>query len=187
MWTATNDRIERPQIWDFLSQHDPDLTSAAWFGRHLKQCEAEYVCTEAPVHNPDGSESLWCYTRPSSYYGTLQEQLGHFPLMHFWGPMSNIQSTAWIADSAVVAARELTPRFFYIYLPHLDYAAQRTGPDARRPSWPSRNWTRSWADWPKDSGRPVGTSSSGWLPANTSSCRSTASLFPTASCARPAC
>lgn len=130
MWTATNDRIERPQIWDFLSQHDPDLTSAAWFGRHLKQCEAEYVCTEAPVHNPDGSESLWCYTRPSSYYGTLQEQLGHFPLMHFWGPMSNIQSTAWIADSAVVAARELAPRFFYIYLPHLDYAAQRTGPDS---------------------------------------------------------
>ena len=56
--------------------------------------------------------------------------LGHFPLMNFWGPLASIQSTAWIADSAVLAARQCQPDFFYIYLPQLDYAAQRTGPDS---------------------------------------------------------
>ncbi len=130
MWTASNDCIERPQIWDFLSQHDHDLSSAAWFAMHVKQCEAEHACTPAPIHNPDGSESIWCYTRPSSYYDTLHTRLGHFPLMHFWGPMTDVKATAWIADSAVLAAGEFHPRFFYIYLPHLDYAAQRTGPDS---------------------------------------------------------
>ena len=57
-------------------------------------------------------------------------QLGDFPLKHFWGPLANIKSTAWIVDSAIIAAREERPDFFYIYLPHLDYAAQKFGPDS---------------------------------------------------------
>ena len=130
MWTAPNDCIGSPQIWDLLSHHGRGLSSAVWFPMHSKGCEADYVCTPAPIHNPDGSESLWCYTRPMEFYGELRDRLGHFPLMHFWGPMSNVTASAWIADSAVIGAREWQPDFFHIYLPHLDYAAQRTGPDS---------------------------------------------------------
>ena len=130
MWTAWNDCIQRQQIWDLLHQHDSALTSAVWFPLHSKGCGADTICTPAPIHNPDGSESLWCYTKPTEMYGTLRDQFGHFPLKHFWGPLANIQSTAWIADSAVFAAGEHRPRFFYIYLPHLDYAAQKSGPDS---------------------------------------------------------
>jgi predicted AlkP superfamily pyrophosphatase or phosphodiesterase len=130
MWTAWNDCILAPQIWDLLSQHDESLTSAVWFPLHSKGCEANYVCTPAPIHNPDGSESLWCYTRPQELYGELRDALGHFPLKHFWGPLANIQSTDWIARSAAIAAQRWQPSFFYIYLPHLDYAAQKAGPDS---------------------------------------------------------
>src|SRR3954468_7496910 len=130
MWTAWNDCIERPQIWDILHDHDRAITSAVWFPLHSKGCGADYVCTPAPVHNPDGSESLWCYTKPTELYGELRDTLDHFPLKHFWGPLANIQSTAWIVDSAVIAARKYRPDFFYIYLPHLDYAAQKNGPDS---------------------------------------------------------
>src|SRR3989304_102710 len=130
MWTSANECIDRPQIWDLLSHHEDHLTAAVWFPLHSKGCEADYVCTPAPIHNPDGSESLWCYTRPLELYGELRDALGHFPLQHFWGPMANIKSSQWIAASAVFAARRWQPHFFYIYLPHLDYAAQRTGPDS---------------------------------------------------------
>ena len=130
MWTSPNECIERPQIWDLLSHAPSGLTSAVWFPLHSMGCEADYVCTPAPIHNPDGSESLWCYTRPLEFYGTLRDRLGHFPLQHFWGPAANVKSSAWIADSAVLAAERWRPDFFYIYLPHLDYAAQRTGPDS---------------------------------------------------------
>lgn len=130
MWTAPNDCVDRPQIWDLLSHHGEGLTSAVWFPLHSKGCEADYICTPAPIHNPDGSESLWCYTRPMELYGQLRDQLGHFPLMNYWGPMAGIKSSAWIADSAVIAARQWQPNFFTIYLPQLDYAAQRTGPDS---------------------------------------------------------
>ncbi|MCE9548536.1 MAG: alkaline phosphatase family protein [Planctomycetia bacterium] len=130
MWTAGNDKIERPQIWDRLHQHDPALTSAVWFPMLSKGCGADYICMPAPVHNPDGSESLWCYTKPTELYGELRDAHGHFPLQHFWGPLANIKSTEWIATTAADAAARFKPRFFFVYLPHLDYAAQKFGPDS---------------------------------------------------------
>lgn len=130
MWTASNDKIAAPQIWDVLHGRDSSIKSAAWFPMLSKGCGADYVCMPAPVHNPDGSEDLWCYTKPAEFYGDLRDQLGHFPLQHFWGPIANIKATSWIVDSAVHAAARFRPDFFYLYLPHLDYAAQRTGPDS---------------------------------------------------------
>ena len=130
LWTMGNEAIQRPQIWDILKQHNPAITSAVWFPMLSKRCQADYVCMPAPVHNPDGSESLWCYTRPTEYYGDLLNELGHFPLKFFWGPLASIASSKWIADSAVMTAQMHRPNFFYIYLPHLDYAAQKLGPDS---------------------------------------------------------
>jgi hypothetical protein len=130
MWTSPNDCIERPQIWDLLSHVEGALTSAVWFSMHSVGAEADYICTPKPIHNPDGTESLWCYTRPTEFYGELRDDLGHFPLQHFWGPLANIRSTDWIARSAAAAARRWNPDFFWIYLPHLDYAAQKLGPDS---------------------------------------------------------
>jgi predicted AlkP superfamily pyrophosphatase or phosphodiesterase len=130
MWTAWNEAVQQPQIWTLLHRHDPALTSAAWFPLLIKGAEADSICTPAPIHNPDGSESLWCYTKPTELYGQLRDALGHFPLMHFWGPLANIKSTQWIVESAIIAARQFRPRFTYAYLPHLDYAAQKFGPDS---------------------------------------------------------
>jgi len=130
MWTGWNERITAPQIWDVLREQATGVTTAVWFPLLSKGCGADYICTPAPIHNPDGSESLWCYTKPTEMYGELRDRLGHFPLQHFWGPMANIKSSEWIAASAAAAAEQYHPHFFYIYLPHLDYAAQRSGPDS---------------------------------------------------------
>ena len=131
MWTAWNKVIQAPQIWDKLAQTKSHLKSAAWFPMLSKGSNADFVCMPAPIHRPDGSEDLWCYTKPQPFYGQLLDQLGHFPLQHFWGPLAGIQSSKWIADSAVIAAHQFAPQFWYIYLPHLDYAAQKNGPDSR--------------------------------------------------------
>ncbi len=130
MWTSTNQCVQRPQLWDLMHQHDPSLTTAVWFPLHSKECGADYVCTPAPIHNADGTESMWCYTRPEGLYDDLLAELGQFPLQHFWGPIANIKSTTWIADSAIRAAERYRPNLFYIYLPHLDYAAQKMGPES---------------------------------------------------------
>lgn len=134
MWTAWSDAIQRPRVWERLKEHDPSLTSAVWFPLLAKGCGADYVCTFAPIHNPDGSESLWCYTVPEMLYGDLRDALGHFPLKHFWGPLANIESSRWIVSSLLELLKTLPeaqrPNFSYVYLPHLDYAAQKHGPDS---------------------------------------------------------
>lgn len=130
MWTAWNEKIQQPQIWDILHQRDSSIKSAAWFPMLSKGCGADFVCMPAPIHRPDGSEDLWCYTKPQEFYGELLKDYGHFPLQHFWGPIANIKSTKWILDSAGAAAEKFQPDFSYIYLPHLDYAAQKMGPDS---------------------------------------------------------
>ena len=130
MWTAWNEKIQAPQIWDILHETDDPQTSMAWFPMLSKGSGADWICMPAPIHNPDGSESLWCYTKPVEFYGELLESLEHFPLKHFWGPLANIKSTAWIAQSAAMAHAKFQPKCSYIYLPHLDYAAQKLGPDS---------------------------------------------------------
>ncbi len=130
MWTSPNGCVQSPQLWDIMHRHNSSLTTAVWFPLHSKECGADYVCTPAPIHNADGSESMWCYTRPEEFYQETIDELGQFPLQHFWGPMANIKSTAWIVDSAIRAAGQYRPNLFYLYLPHLDYAAQKLGPDS---------------------------------------------------------
>jgi predicted AlkP superfamily pyrophosphatase or phosphodiesterase len=101
MWTSWNDCIERPQVWDLLHDQDRSITSAVWFALHSKGCGADYICTPAPTHNADGTESMWCFTRPEPLYDELRGKMGDFPLKHFWGPLAGIQSSAWIIESAV--------------------------------------------------------------------------------------
>ncbi|MBL9162687.1 MAG: alkaline phosphatase family protein [Planctomycetaceae bacterium] len=130
MWTTPSECVDRPQIWDTLHEQAPGVTSAVWFPLHAKHCGADYVCLPAPVHNPDGSESLWCYTKPEMLYGEFRDRLGHFPLMNYWGPLAGIKSTEWIVSSAIQAAEQFRPNFFYLYMQHLDYAPQKFGPDS---------------------------------------------------------
>ncbi len=47
LWTAWNDVVCRPQLWDLLHEHDSSITSAVWFALHSKGCGADNICTPA--------------------------------------------------------------------------------------------------------------------------------------------
>jgi hypothetical protein len=59
----------------------------------------------------------------------LQERFGTFPLFHFWGPKASIESSNWIADAARFVDARYQPTLLLVYLPHLDYALQKLGPE----------------------------------------------------------
>ena len=84
-----------------------------------------------------------------AFYGELRDALGHFPLQHFWGPLANIQSTAWIVDSAV-------------HTPRGDIGRISSTSTCRTSSTPRRNWartarlrTRPWRNWTRSLGRLI--------------------------------
>ncbi|NBT13291.1 MAG: alkaline phosphatase family protein [Planctomycetia bacterium] len=130
MWISPDGVHRAPRIWDRLKAARPELRTAAWFLLQSKHATADLVCLPAPKHNPDGSETMWCHTRPEGLYATLRESLGEFPLHAFWGPVAGIDSSRWIAASFLAAAAAAPPDLACVYLPHLDYAAQRSGPDS---------------------------------------------------------
>ncbi|MCP4247652.1 MAG: alkaline phosphatase family protein [bacterium] len=128
-WVGRNPLIEGQQIWDALAAA-PARTSAVWHAQNIKDAAADFIVTPAPIHEPDGTTKLWCYSKPDGLYQQLIDDLDHFPLQHYWGPLAGIQSTQWILAGARWLIERHSPNFHYVYLPHLDYAAQKFGPDA---------------------------------------------------------
>jgi hypothetical protein len=130
MWISPDGVHRAPRLWDRLKAARPGLRTAAWFLLQSKHATADLVCLPAPRHNPDGTETMWCHTNPEPLYAELRETLGEFPLHKFWGPVAGIDSSRWITRSFIAAARSQPPHVAWVYLPHLDYAAQRSGPDS---------------------------------------------------------
>ncbi|MDO4576113.1 MAG: alkaline phosphatase family protein [Planctomycetia bacterium] len=130
MWTFTNEAVEASQLWDLLYHHPDNPRCAVWFPLQAVECSAEFVCTHKPIHNPDGTETLWCWTRYPELYRELREKFGDFPLHHYWGPMANLSSGEWVVNTAKYVAKREMPEFFYLYLAYPDYQPQRFGPDS---------------------------------------------------------
>ena len=131
-WVAPNMVIEGEQIWSVLRESHSGRTSAVWHAQNIKQADADFIVTPAPIHEDDGSTKLWCYSKPDGLYQQLIDDLGHFPLQHYWGPLSNIESTRWILRAAAKLVQDHRPNFHWIYIPHLDYAAQKHGPNSEQ-------------------------------------------------------
>lgn len=131
-WVASHEIIQRPTIWEAIRRQRPDFRSAVWHAQNIKQCPADFIVTPAPIHEPDGTTKLWCYSKPDGLYQELLDEFGHFPLQHYWGPLANIESTRWIIQAACRLIERQAPNLHYIYIPHLDYAAQRFGPNSEQ-------------------------------------------------------
>lgn len=129
-WVAHHDVVAGEPVWDVLKRRRPGFTTAVWHYQNIKGATADFIITPAPIHEPDGTTKLWCYSKPDGLYAELLADLGHFPLQHYWGPLSNIESTRWILRGARRLIERNAPNLHLIYLPHLDYAGQKSGPDS---------------------------------------------------------
>jgi len=129
-WVGRHDVICRPTFFTRLARERPELTSAVWHAQNIKGADATSIVTPSPIHEPDGRTLPWCYSKPEGLYAAMAADLGHFPLQHYWGPLAGIESTRWILDGAWWLARRHAPHFQYVYIPHLDYAGQKYGPDS---------------------------------------------------------
>src|SRR5690606_33469971 len=90
---------------------------------------ADYGSTPRPNYLADGRKIPDVYSYPSELRDELQTKFGMFPLFSFWGPKTSVQSSQWIADSAIRTDELYNPTLTLIYIPHLDYNVQKYGLD----------------------------------------------------------
>ncbi len=128
-WEQADALVETPRIWETLRQKHPQAKTAVLFWQHSMFCSADIVVTPRPLHLDSGMVQ-WCYSKPVGYYEELVRQIGPFKLQHYWGPLAGLASSQWIARAALHTWHHHAPELMLVYLPHLDYASQKYGPDA---------------------------------------------------------
>jgi predicted AlkP superfamily pyrophosphatase or phosphodiesterase len=127
-WRQSNRLVRGTKIWEAARAGDPSFTCANLFWWFNMYSSVDVSVTPRPMYPADGRKLPDVYTAPASLRGVLQRELGTFPLFKFWGPAASIESTRWIADAAKMVETRHASTLTLVYLPHLDYPLQRTGP-----------------------------------------------------------
>ena len=127
-WHQSNKLVQAPKFWEVAKALDPTFTCANICWWYAMNSTADYTVTPRPQYLADGRKMPDCYTYPMSLRDHLQEKLGTFPLFDYWGPKTNIRSSRYIANAAIETDKLYDPTLTLVYLPHLDYNAQRHGP-----------------------------------------------------------
>lgn len=129
LWRQSNALVAGEKIWETAKKIDPAFTVAKLFWWYNMYSTADIAVTPRPCYPADGRKIPDVYTNPPELRSRLQEQLGKFPLFHFWGPTADIVSSRWIANCASYVEEHHHPTLALVYLPHLDYDLQRLGPN----------------------------------------------------------
>lgn len=135
-WHQSAKLVQQRRIFDELKVLSQTLGkpmtifSNCWWSSMYDE-KIDYLVTPRPQYLQDGGKVADVYTVPDTLRDKLQKQLGAFPLHRFWGPLTSIESSRWIAKAAELVDEWHDPTLSLIYLPHLDYCLQKFGPQDR--------------------------------------------------------
>ncbi|MEC9483060.1 MAG: alkaline phosphatase family protein [Halomonas sp.] len=133
LWRQSNRLVKGEKLWEAGKARNPQFTCAKMFWWYNMYSSADWSATPRPMYPADGRKIPDHYTFPPEMHDELDAKLGQFPLFKFWGPVADIASSAWIAQSTLHVMETRNPTLTLTYLPHLDYNLQRLGPDLSHP------------------------------------------------------
>ena len=133
LWRQSNRLVAGEKIWETARLREPKFTCAKMFWWYNMYSSADWSATPRPMYPADGRKIPDHYAHPLELHDELDAKLGPFPLFKFWGPLTDISSSAWIAQATLHVMRSRNPTLTLTYLPHLDYNLQRLGPDLGHP------------------------------------------------------
>ncbi len=132
-WLQSNALIQGQTIYATAKQRAAErgeaFTCAKMFWWFNQGAPVDWSVTPKPWYGADGSKVFGIHGSPPELCDELESALGEFPFHSFWGPMSGLPSSDWIARASAQVIRTKRPTLTMVYLPHLDYDLQRVGPD----------------------------------------------------------
>ena len=119
-WEQSCELVKGPRVWG-------KSTGVFFFQQSLGE-DVELIVSPAPIHKHGGGMIMGCYTKPTGMEGVLGKLCGKFPLWRYWGPLASPK----VGRMCISYFEEMTNVHdvdeAYLYLPTLDYAAQKYGP-----------------------------------------------------------
>lgn len=129
-WKQSNAIVHGEKLWDKLHTARPSFTCAKLFWWYNMHASVDFSMTPRPLYPADGRKVFDIHTQPMDLREKIKSALGDFPFPSFWGPAAGIASSQWIANAARWTEDAHSPDLNLVYLPHLDYALQKDGPNA---------------------------------------------------------
>lgn len=126
-WEQPSFLVRAERAWDIGKRNG--AKTAVLFWQNTMYANSDVVITPRPIHLDDRMV-MWCYSKPPGYYERLKETFGEFDLTSYWGPLASVRSSEWIAKAAEFTLENERPNMLFVYVPHVDYSAQRFGKNA---------------------------------------------------------
>lgn len=125
-WEQSAKFVKGPRVWDAL--RGAGGTVGLFFFQQSLGESADVIVSPAPIHRHGGGMIMSCYTKPSGMSQILERLAGRFPLWRYWGPLASPAVGRRCIDwfERMTEAHDVDEA--YLYLPTLDYAAQKRGP-----------------------------------------------------------
>ena len=117
-WQQSNRLVEGEKLYE-------GVRTAKLFWWFNQGAPVEWSATPKPHYGADGSKVFGILDATGC---ELEREIGTFPFHAFWGPRSGLAGSEWIARAAALVMRKQRPELTLVYLPHLDYDFQRSGP-----------------------------------------------------------
>ncbi len=125
-WEQSSRLVKGRRIW--ADRRAAGGTVGLYFLQQSLGEDVDQIISPAPIHKHGGGMVMSCYVKPADCAQELARRAGTFPLWRYWGPLAapKVGRTciAWFERLTEIADVDEA----YLYLPTLDYAAQKHGP-----------------------------------------------------------
>ena len=127
-WEQSARLVKGPRVW--AARRAAGETFGMFFFQQLLGEDLDLILSPAPIHKHGGGMVMSCYTKPTGHAAVLRRLCGAFPLWRYWGPLASPKVGRKCLDyfEAMTDVQDVDEA--YLYLPTLDYAAQKCGPDS---------------------------------------------------------
>lgn len=125
-WEQSARLVRGERVW--AGARERGETVGLYFWQQAMGEAADYILTPAPIHKHGGGMTMRNYTQPAEAGEALHRALGTFPLHRYWGPLAGAKVGRAVIANFRKMCEIAEPDRAYLYLPTLDYEAQRHGP-----------------------------------------------------------
>lgn len=128
-WEQSSALVKGRRTWE--ERRAAGATVGMFFFQQSLGESVDAWISPAPVHKHGGGMVMACSTKPADAAAALEKCHGKFPLWRYWGPLASPKAGAACIDwfETFTAIHDVDEA--YLYLPTLDYAAQKHGPGSR--------------------------------------------------------
>lgn len=124
-WEQSSRLVQGRRIWEDAREAGATV-GMFFFQQSFGEC-VDALLSPAPIHKHGGGMIMAVYGQPGGASEMLERRFGSFPLWQYWGPFASPKVGDKVLGRFLAMQERYDLDISFLYLPTLDYEAQRFG------------------------------------------------------------